>query len=55
MRSGFVCVQALRVSEQLSPPQALQPPQLPLDEVLAPLQWSTSALKAKERYAEDIF
>lgn len=26
-----------------------------LDEVLAPLQWSTSALKAKERYAEDIF
>ena len=26
-----------------------------LDEVLAPLQWSTSVLKAKERYAEDIF
>lgn len=26
-----------------------------LDEVLAPLQWSTSALKTKERYAEDIF
>ncbi len=26
-----------------------------LDEVLAPLQWSTSALKAKERYAEDVF
>jgi sulfite reductase (NADPH) flavoprotein alpha-component len=26
-----------------------------LDEVLAPLQWSVSTLKTKERYAEDVF